>query len=148
MNKHATTGEPWETVSCLSVVFGLVWFRLLVSWSGVGQGEARHRKYNGLNLGGGRAYDCSSDEAAVVANPGLTEHLYIVLKREFSMTYYTSTCDADTWQRQGILMTRISSSGQRECYIRITRITARVQLQKKKIIWFWGSRGLETRRTD
>jgi hypothetical protein len=27
----------------------------------VGQGEARHRKYKKLKLGGGQAYDCSSD---------------------------------------------------------------------------------------
>jgi hypothetical protein len=26
-----------------------------------GQGEARHRKYKRLKLGGGHAYDCSSD---------------------------------------------------------------------------------------
>jgi hypothetical protein len=32
-----------------------------------GQGEARHRKYNRLKLGGGQAYDRSSDSAAVVA---------------------------------------------------------------------------------
>jgi hypothetical protein len=34
---------------------------------GVGQGEARHRKYKRLKLGGGKAYDRSSDYAAVVA---------------------------------------------------------------------------------
>jgi hypothetical protein len=34
---------------------------------GIGQGEARHRKYKNLNLGGGEAYDRSSDYAAVVA---------------------------------------------------------------------------------
>jgi hypothetical protein len=35
---------------------------------GIGQGEARHRKYTKrLELGGGQAYDRSSDEAAVVA---------------------------------------------------------------------------------
>jgi hypothetical protein len=28
---------------------------------GIGQGEARHRKYKRLELGGGQAYDCSSD---------------------------------------------------------------------------------------
>jgi hypothetical protein len=27
----------------------------------IGQGEARHRKYKRLKLGGGQAYDCSSD---------------------------------------------------------------------------------------
>jgi hypothetical protein len=27
----------------------------------VGQGDARHRKYKGLKLGGGHVYDCSSD---------------------------------------------------------------------------------------
>jgi hypothetical protein len=27
----------------------------------IGQGEARHRKYKRLELGGGRAYDLSSD---------------------------------------------------------------------------------------
>jgi hypothetical protein len=27
----------------------------------IGQGEARHRKYKGLELGGGQAYDCSGD---------------------------------------------------------------------------------------
>jgi hypothetical protein len=27
----------------------------------IGQGEARHRKYKWLQLGGGRVYDCSSD---------------------------------------------------------------------------------------
>jgi hypothetical protein len=27
----------------------------------IGQGEARHRKYKRLNLGGGHVYDCSSD---------------------------------------------------------------------------------------
>jgi hypothetical protein len=32
-----------------------------------GQGEARHRKYKRLKLGGGQAYDRSSDQAAVVA---------------------------------------------------------------------------------
>jgi hypothetical protein len=33
----------------------------------IGQGEARHRKYKRLKLGGGQAYDCSNDQAAVVA---------------------------------------------------------------------------------
>jgi hypothetical protein len=33
----------------------------------IGQGEARHRKYKRLKLGGGQAYDRSSDYAAVVA---------------------------------------------------------------------------------
>jgi hypothetical protein len=28
---------------------------------GIGQGEARHRQYKRLKLGGGQAYDCSSD---------------------------------------------------------------------------------------
>jgi hypothetical protein len=28
---------------------------------GIGQGEARHRKYERLKLGGGQAYDCLSD---------------------------------------------------------------------------------------
>jgi hypothetical protein len=28
---------------------------------GIGQGEARHRKYKRLKLGGGQSYDCSSD---------------------------------------------------------------------------------------
>jgi hypothetical protein len=28
---------------------------------GIGQGEARHRKYRRLKLGGGQAYDRSSD---------------------------------------------------------------------------------------
>jgi hypothetical protein len=28
---------------------------------GIGQGEARHRKYKRLKLGGGQAYDSSSD---------------------------------------------------------------------------------------
>jgi hypothetical protein len=32
-----------------------------------GQGEARHRKYKRLKLGGGQAYDISSDKAAVIA---------------------------------------------------------------------------------
>jgi hypothetical protein len=27
----------------------------------IGQGEARHRKYKRLKLGGGQTYDCSSD---------------------------------------------------------------------------------------
>jgi hypothetical protein len=27
----------------------------------IGQGEARHRKYKRLKLGGGHVYDCSSD---------------------------------------------------------------------------------------
>jgi hypothetical protein len=27
----------------------------------IGQGEARHRKYKGLKLGGGHVYDCSND---------------------------------------------------------------------------------------
>jgi hypothetical protein len=27
----------------------------------IGQGEARHRKYKRLKLGGGQAYDCLSD---------------------------------------------------------------------------------------
>jgi hypothetical protein len=27
----------------------------------IGQGEARHRKYKRLQLGGGHVYDCSSD---------------------------------------------------------------------------------------
>jgi hypothetical protein len=34
---------------------------------GIGQGEARHRKYKRLKLDGGHAYDRSSDQAAVVA---------------------------------------------------------------------------------
>jgi hypothetical protein len=34
---------------------------------GIGQGEARHRKYKRLKLGGGQAYDRSSDLAVVVA---------------------------------------------------------------------------------
>jgi hypothetical protein len=33
----------------------------------IGQGEARHKKYNRLKLGGGHAYDRSSDYTAVVA---------------------------------------------------------------------------------
>jgi hypothetical protein len=33
----------------------------------IGQGEARHRKYKSLKLGGGQAYDRSSDLAAVVS---------------------------------------------------------------------------------
>jgi hypothetical protein len=34
---------------------------------GIGQGEARHRKYKRLKLGGGQAYDRSSDQAVLVA---------------------------------------------------------------------------------
>jgi hypothetical protein len=34
---------------------------------GIGQGEARHRKYKRPKLGGGQAYDRSSDQAAVAA---------------------------------------------------------------------------------
>jgi hypothetical protein len=34
---------------------------------GIGQGEARHRKYKRVKLGGGQAYDCSSDYDAAVA---------------------------------------------------------------------------------
>jgi hypothetical protein len=34
---------------------------------GIGQGEARHKKYKMFKLDGGQAYDCSSDYAAVVA---------------------------------------------------------------------------------
>jgi hypothetical protein len=34
---------------------------------GIGQGEARHRKYKILEFGGGQAYDRSSGQAAVVA---------------------------------------------------------------------------------
>jgi hypothetical protein len=34
---------------------------------GIGQGEARHRKYKRLKVGGGQAYDRSSDKDAVVA---------------------------------------------------------------------------------
>jgi hypothetical protein len=33
----------------------------------IGQGEPRHRKYKTLKLGGGHAYDRSSDKTAVVA---------------------------------------------------------------------------------
>jgi hypothetical protein len=33
----------------------------------IGQGEARHRKYKKLKLGGGQAYDRSNDNIAVVA---------------------------------------------------------------------------------
>jgi hypothetical protein len=33
----------------------------------IGQGEARHRKYKRLKLGGGQVYDRSSEKAAVVA---------------------------------------------------------------------------------
>jgi methionine synthase II (cobalamin-independent) len=33
----------------------------------IGQGEARHREYKRLKLGGGQAYDRSNDTAAVVA---------------------------------------------------------------------------------
>jgi hypothetical protein len=33
----------------------------------IGQGEPRHRKYKRLKLGGGQAYDRSSDQTAVVA---------------------------------------------------------------------------------
>jgi hypothetical protein len=33
----------------------------------IGQGEARHRKYKKLKLGGGQAYERSSDQTAVVA---------------------------------------------------------------------------------
>jgi hypothetical protein len=32
----------------------------------IGQGEARHRKYNRLKLGGGHVYDCSSVQIVVV----------------------------------------------------------------------------------
>jgi hypothetical protein len=31
-----------------------------------GQGEARHRKYKRLKLGGGHVYDCSSDYTVIV----------------------------------------------------------------------------------
>jgi hypothetical protein len=53
------------------------------------QGEPRHRKYKRIELGGGQAYDRSSDYTTVVAEatrnkgiicctePGLTEALYI-----------------------------------------------------------------------
>jgi hypothetical protein len=34
----------------------------------IGQGEGRHGKYKRLKLGGGQAYDRSSDYAAVVAS--------------------------------------------------------------------------------
>jgi hypothetical protein len=34
---------------------------------GIGQGEARHRRYKRLKLGGSEAYDRSSDSDAVVA---------------------------------------------------------------------------------
>jgi hypothetical protein len=33
---------------------------------GIGQGEARHRKYKRLKLGGGQAYNRSRDYAALV----------------------------------------------------------------------------------
>jgi hypothetical protein len=33
----------------------------------IGQGEARHRKYKRFKLGGGQAYDRSSDQTTVVA---------------------------------------------------------------------------------
>jgi hypothetical protein len=33
----------------------------------IGQGEARHRKYKRLKLGGSEAYDRSKDQTAVVA---------------------------------------------------------------------------------
>jgi hypothetical protein len=61
----------------------------------IGQGRARHRKYKRLKLGGGQAYDRSSDQTTVVAEatrkkgiicctqPGLTEGLYI-----FYIHYY------------------------------------------------------------
>jgi hypothetical protein len=53
------------------------------------QGEARHRKYKRLELGGGQAYDRCCDLASVVAQvnkiymicfskPGLTKYLYIL----------------------------------------------------------------------
>jgi hypothetical protein len=31
----------------------------------IGQGEARHRKYKRLKLGGGHVYDCSSDQTVI-----------------------------------------------------------------------------------
>jgi hypothetical protein len=34
---------------------------------GIGQGEARHRKYKRRKLGGGQVYDRSSEYAAVIA---------------------------------------------------------------------------------
>jgi hypothetical protein len=34
---------------------------------GIGQCESRHRKYKRLKLGGGQAYDRSSDSGAVIA---------------------------------------------------------------------------------
>jgi hypothetical protein len=34
---------------------------------GIGKGEARHSKYVRLKLGGGQAYDSSSDQAAIAA---------------------------------------------------------------------------------
>jgi hypothetical protein len=37
----------------------------------IGESEARHRKHKGLKLGGGQAYDRSSDQAVVVT--GATE---------------------------------------------------------------------------
>jgi hypothetical protein len=36
-------------------------FRRNSVFNGTGQGEARHRKYKRLKLGGGQAYDRSSD---------------------------------------------------------------------------------------
>jgi hypothetical protein len=41
---------------------------------GIGQGEARHRKYKRLKLGGGQAYGRSSDAAAVVAQDTQGRH--------------------------------------------------------------------------
>jgi hypothetical protein len=67
----------------------------------IGEGEYGHRKYKRLKLGGGQAYDCSSDQTAVwhiirkmgricFPKPVLTENLYqyIVQKQESSIPFY------------------------------------------------------------
>jgi hypothetical protein len=45
----------------------VIWNRETEHVCGIGQGETRHRKCKKLKLGGGQAYNFSSDEAAVVA---------------------------------------------------------------------------------
>jgi hypothetical protein len=54
-NKHATTGELLEAVFSMRSVSRNSNVRA------IGQGEAIHRKYKRLKLGGGQAYHRSSD---------------------------------------------------------------------------------------
>jgi hypothetical protein len=55
------------SVQSVPMLYTRKWNQMPLRDSNIGQGEPRHRKYKRLKLGGGQAYDRSSEQTAVVA---------------------------------------------------------------------------------